>query len=191
MKKVLLTIGLTSMFVLAGCSENEKETKKENEIKVEDVNVNETKKEEVVKDKVVNIETKEEIVEEVQEPVVFDFTEFETRLAEKDVYLANAKAEGIDAAGTQTEMNNYAAKDSELSEQILTDLVNYIIDGLGNETEQEAFVGSLDGWLAELDEQATAAANEYKGGSIEPLVYYATMTEGYENKINELITQYK
>jgi uncharacterized protein YecT (DUF1311 family) len=95
--------------------------------------------------------------------------------------------EKIPRLNTQGEMNEFAAQEFKDSDCKMNEVFDKIISKLETRIEFKlAMENAQEAWLKYREFQAKAISNTYKGGSIQPLVYYSNMTKFTNIRINEL-----
>lgn len=90
-----------------------------------------------------------------------------------------------DAPLTQSEMNVRAEKDYADLEDRLEKTIARLIGVLDGERKKE-FTKTQSCWLAYLQKESEFVANEFKGGSIRPVIYYSKAQELVEDRIDSL-----
>lgn len=88
-------------------------------------------------------------------------------------------------AQTQAELNQTAKKDFELADAELNKVYKEVIKLL-SEKEKQLLIKAQRDWIKFRDSHCEFEANEYEGGSIQPLIYYSCLTERTKNRIEDL-----
>lgn len=88
-------------------------------------------------------------------------------------------------AQTQAEMNQTAKKDYELVDaelnRVYKDVIRLLI-----EKEKQLLIKAQKDWIKFRDSHCEFVANEYEGGSIQPLIHSTCLTERTKNRIEDL-----
>ena len=87
---------------------------------------------------------------------------------------------------TQLEMNSLADERFQLWDDLLNELWKNVEASLPD-GEVEMFQAEKEAWISERETYATESANQYEGGSIQPLIYSESLTEMTKNKVGELM----
>lgn len=88
-------------------------------------------------------------------------------------------------AQTQAEMNQTANKDFQLVDSELNSVYKKTLKLL-DETEKQLLIKAQKDWIKFRDSHCEFEANEYEGGSIQPLIYSTCLTERTKNRIEDL-----
>ena len=89
------------------------------------------------------------------------------------------------SAQTQAEMNQTAKKDFELVDAELNKVYKEVIKLL-SEKENQLLIKAQRDWIKFRDSHCEFEANEYEGGSIQPLIYSSCLTERTKDRIKDL-----
>ena len=88
-------------------------------------------------------------------------------------------------AQTQAEMNQTAKKDFELADAELNKVYKEVMKLL-SEKEKQLLIKAQRDWIKFRDSHCEFEANEYEGGSIQPLIYSSCLTERTKDRIKDL-----
>ena len=192
MKKLLVLI--LPFLLLVGCSNEDASPKKEDVITNTDV-VNE-KLDKEAKEAETDVKSKtvgnEESVEETSTS-----TAAEESTISKEIYIQKLNdvefsvkdLEEIVENGNQSEMNQAQDEIYKKWDAALNEVYGVLEEELSIE-EMDTLRVEQRKWMEERDAAADAAADEYKGGSIQPFVYSETLTKWTKERSYELVANY-
>jgi uncharacterized protein YecT (DUF1311 family) len=86
---------------------------------------------------------------------------------------------------TQIELNSKAAAQAKATDKRLNEVYQQVIKDFNAESKQE-IIEAQRAWIKFRDAQAKFEENQYKGGSLAPLVYWNCMTRMTNARIKEL-----
>jgi uncharacterized protein YecT (DUF1311 family) len=89
------------------------------------------------------------------------------------------------AAQTQTEMNQTAHADFEKADAELNKVYKQLIMVL-NKEEKQLLIQAQKDWIKFRDSHCGFEAEEFEGGSMQPLIYSGCLTERTNNRIEDL-----
>lgn len=105
----------------------------------------------------------------------------------------NAQKKKVDPCAnpqTQTEMNICAGKAYEAADAVLNQVYQKLRAML-DEGEKTQLKEAQTAWLAYRDRNCEFVADQYKGGTIRPMIYAGCLTDVTKNRTNELKAQIK
>ena len=93
-------------------------------------------------------------------------------------------------AQTQFEMNQCAARDYRAADSVLNQTYQRLVAML-NDEEKSQLKTAQTAWLKYRDSNCEFVGDEYKGGSIRPLIYASCLADMTRKRTTELKTQIK
>jgi uncharacterized protein YecT (DUF1311 family) len=89
-------------------------------------------------------------------------------------------------AQTQAEMDEIAFKDFKKADAELNKIYKELMNSL-SKTDKSLLITAQRNWLKYRDSHCEFEANEYEGGSIQPLIHSTCLTDCTKKRIEELI----
>jgi uncharacterized protein YecT (DUF1311 family) len=193
MKKLLLLI--LPFLLIVGCSNEDASPNKE-DVTTDTEVVSEDREKEVGsedrEDKSETVANKDNVEETSTTTLAEDGT-----VNKKEIYIQKLKDVEADLAeleeivenGNQSEMNQAQDEIYKKWDAALNEVYGVLEEELSKE-EMDTLRVEQRKWMEERDAAADAAADEYKGGSIQPFVYSATLTKWTKERSYELVENY-
>lgn len=91
------------------------------------------------------------------------------------------------SAQTQAEMNKTAYEDFKKADEELNKVYKKVIEVLGRE-EKQLLIKAQKNWIKFRDSHCAFEIEQFKGGSIQPLIYAICLTERTNDRIEDLKT---
>lgn len=189
MKRRMIMI-LVAAMLLFGCGSSEEEQKKDatNSESVQDIEIEVTEEE---TEDVKEIEEAEEVEQTEQEQEKVQEPEVDIAAVKKMLDDAEAKAAELekkleeDASLTQYDMNELSHEIYVVWDDVLNDVWGILKDTLDEDTMNSLLEEQRE-WIADKEEEANAAGEEFAGGSMQAMVVNQKAAELTQIRVYEL-----
>ena len=111
-------------------------------------------------------------------------------LASPSAVQKESKSDPCSNVSSQSEMTICWGKEYKAADTRLNQLYRQLVSMLGGEEKLE-LKKAQTAWLKYRDANCEFAANQYKGGSMRPMIYAICLAEMTENRTTELRSQIK